>query len=129
MNRKSAIFFIGAIALCRALPLQASAKPNVNSIAQVRTIYVQRLSGDAVFSSRLKNEMRKMGLQFISKKTGADAILFGSGQYDKGEFYGHIKFFNAKGKLLWQAKATRQRNSNYMAYSRLADQMRRALKK
>ncbi len=128
-NGKVAVFFIGAIAFCLALQVQASAKSKVNSIAQVRKVYVRGLTGDAVFTSRLKNEMRKMGLQFVTQKSSADAILSGSGEYSDGEFYGQIKFYNQSGKLIWQAKAFRPRNSNYMAYSRLADQLRRELKR
>jgi len=129
MNRKLAVFCLCAIVFGLMIQDGASAKPAVNSITQVRKVYVQRLTGDAVFNSLLKNEMRKMGLQFVREKASADAILTGSGEYAAGEFYGQIKFFNSKGKLIWQAKATRPRNSNYMAYSRLADQLRRALRK
>lgn len=114
---------------CLAFKAQAKGKSGVTSIGQVRKIYVLRLAGDPVFASRLKNEMRKMGLQFVREKTSADAILSGAGEYNAGEFYGQIKFYNRAGKLIWQAKALRPRNSNYMAYSRLADQLRRALKK
>ena len=129
MNRKFFAIGLSLVLLSFALSLEASAKSKIISIRQVRKIYVLRLNGDPVFVSRLKNEMRKMGLQFVNRKSGTDAVLTGNGEYSDGEFYGQIKFFNLDGKLIWQAKATRPRNSNYMAYSRLADQLRRALRK
>lgn len=129
MNRKFIELCLIVVLFCLLIQQQASAKSAVTSIRQVRTVYVQRLTGDPVFASRLKSEMRKMGLHFVREKAAATAIFTGSGEYNDGEFYGQIKFYNQKGKLIWQAKAFRPRNSNYMAYSRLADQLRRALKK
>jgi len=129
-NQKSILFRTASILiLLIVLKVQASEKKPVSSIKQVRTVYVLRLSGDRVFASRLKNEMRKMGLKFVSHKANADAVLTGSGQYKTGAFSGQIKFYNRNGKLIWKAKAFRPRNSNDMAYSRLSGQLRRALKK
>lgn len=129
VNRKFFAIGLSLVLLSMALALEASAQSKIASIRQVRKIYLLRMTGDRVFSSRLKKEMQQMGLRFVSAKSDADAVLTGSGQYSEGEFYGQIKFFNLDGKIIWQAKATRPCNSNYMAYSRLADQLRRALGK
>ena len=129
MNRKIVLLCAGAFLFFLTFKVQANKALNVSSIKQVHAVYVRRLTGDQVFASRLKNEMRQMGLRFVLEKSSADAILSGSGEYSEGEFYGQIKFYNQSGKLIWQAKAFRPRKSNYMAYSRLADQFKRALKK
>jgi len=129
MNRKFFAIGLSLVLLSMALVFEASAQSKITSIRQVRKIYALRMKGDRVFSSRLKKEMQQMDLRFVSVKSDADAVLTGSGEYSDGEFYGQIKFFNLDGKLIWQAKATRPRNSTYMAYSRLADQLRRALGK
>lgn len=108
---------------------QAKAKAPVQSIRAARTVYVSSARGDQQFVARLKNEMREMGLSFVSEKADADAIMAVFGEYDDGEFFGQLKFFNQSGKLIWKAEAKRPRNSNYMAYLRLADQLRRARQK
>ena len=107
---------------------QAKAKAPLQSIQQARSIYVSSARGDQKFVARLKNEMRDMGLRFVSEKTDADAIMAVFGEYSDGEFYGQLKFFNRAGKVIWKGQAKRPRGSNYMAYSRLANQLRRALK-
>ncbi len=117
-----------AAVLLLSLSRDSAAKQPLQSIRQARSIYVSSARGDQKFVARLKNEMRDMGLRFISQESDADAIMAVAGEYSDGEFYGQLKFFNSAGKAIWKAEAKRPRGSSYMAYSRLADQLRRAMK-
>lgn len=101
----------------------------VHNIGDVKTVYVRKLEGDREFARRLMNEMRAMGIRFVKSSRGADALLSARGDYENDAFYGSIKFVNRNGKTLWSARATRPKGSNYMAYSRLADQLRAALQR
>jgi hypothetical protein len=101
----------------------------VRNIGDVRTVYVRRLSGDREFARRLMNEMRSMSIRFVNNPRQADALFSARGDYDKGVFWGSMKFTNQAGRVLWSASATRPRGNNYMAYSRLADKLRTALRR
>jgi len=130
------IFLNGAILLFGAL---ASAKTTTSStrstarvarnIQDVRTVYVRKIEGDREFARRLTNEIKNCGLRFVENSKDADALFFARGHYERGAFYGAMKFVNRRGKTLWSASATRPKGSNYMAYSRLADQLRAALQR
>lgn len=101
----------------------------VTKIENVRTVYVRKIEGDREFARRLIDEIRVCGLRFVENSKDADASFFARGDYERGAFYGSMKFVNRHGKTLWSAQATRPKGSNYMAYSRLADQLRAALKR
>ena len=101
----------------------------VRNIGDVRTVYVRRLSGDREFARRLMNEMRSMGIRFVDDPRQADAFFTARGDYERGTFWGSMKFTNQSGQVLWSASATRPRGNNYMAYSRLADKLRAALRR
>ncbi len=101
----------------------------VQNIGDVRTVYVRRLSGDHEFARRLMNEIRSMNIRFVGNPRQAEAFFYARGDYDNGVFWGSMKFTNQAGRVLWAASATRPRGSNYMAYSRLADKMRAALRR
>jgi hypothetical protein len=102
---------------------------SIKSIKNVRSVYVRSLKGDQVFARRLMAEMRDMGLRFMNQRARADAVFEAEGEYSQGTFYGVMKFYDLKGKLIWQTRAMRPRGNNYMAYSRLADKLRAALGK
>lgn len=110
---------------------RSSSKPArvVRNIGDVRTVYVRRLSGDREFARRLINEIRSMNIRFVNNSRQADAFFQARGDYDRGAFYGSMKFTNQSGRVLWSASATRPRGNNYMAYSRLADKLRAALRR
>ncbi len=95
----------------------------------MQTVYVRRLSGDREFARRLMNEIRSMNIRFVKNPRQADAFFEARGEYDRGTFWGLMKFTNQAGRVLWSASATRPRGNNYMAYSRLADKLRAALKR
>lgn len=101
----------------------------VNNIKDVRTVYVRKIEGDREFARRLMNEIRSCGLRFVDSPRNANALLSARGDYENGAFFGSMKFVNRSGKTLWSASATRPKGSNYMAYSRLADQLRAATKR
>ena len=101
----------------------------VNNIKNVRTVYVRKIEGDREFARRLMNEMRLMGIRFVTSPRKANALFSARGDYENGAFFGSMKFVNHSGKTLWSASATRLKGSNYMAYSRLADQLRAATKR
>jgi hypothetical protein len=126
---------VGHIAAsCTSLDAAAKQRPGsdanrvVRSIKDVRRVFVRRIKGDRIFASSLRAEMRGMGLSFVRDKNRADAVFEAEGIYENGAFYGGMKFTNANGKPLWQARATRPRGSSYMAYSRLTDKLRAALR-
>lgn len=129
-------FFGGALLLMIAADTYAktatsstrSSPKRVVKIKDVRTVYVRRIVGDREFARRLINEMRSMNLRFVTSPRAADALFFARGEYTNGAFYGSMKFVGQNGRVLWSAKATRPKGSNYMAYSRLADQLRAALR-
>ena len=124
------VFAFAACITMQAATLKArsaATKPAVASMRDVRRVYVSRLQGDRVFARRLIAQMRVMGLRFVRDKARADALLEAQGEYENGAFYGAMKFSDVNGKLLWQARVTRPRGSNYMAYSRLADKLGAAL--
>ena len=106
-----------------------AAPQNVQNIKNVRTVYVQRVQGDRVFARRLMNEMRVLGLRFVSDKKRADALLSARGDYSKGQFFGTVTFRDKSGRMIWSAQALRPRGSNYMASTRLVDKLRAARKK
>ena len=100
----------------------------VQNIRDVRTVYVRKIEGDREFARRLTNEIGSCGLRFVNNAKNADAFFSARGIYENGAFYGQMKFVNRSGKTLWSASVTRPRGSTYMAYSRLADKLRAALK-
>jgi len=118
-----------AVLLVSAVWPSYSAPKRVPSIKDVRTVYVQRLQGDRVFARRLMNEMRALGLRFVSDKKRADASLSARGDYSKGQFFGVITFHDKNGRVIWSAQALRPRGSNYMASRRLTDKLRAASRK
>lgn len=119
----------GAWAQATTSSTRSSKARVMRNIGDVRTVYVRRLSGDREFARRLMNEMRSMNIRFVDNPRQADAFFTARGDYDKGVFWGSMEFVNQSGRVLWSASATRPRGNNYMAYSRLADKLRAALRR
>lgn len=104
-------------------PLEAQNAP-VMSMRQVRTVFHRRATGNAVFTARLRAELKQNGLRFVSSARGADAILDSTGQYTGRGFAAKMTFFDRRGRVIWSQSVFRPDNSRVMAYQRLADQLR-----
>ena len=111
-----------------ATPQRPATSARAVSLRHIKTLYITRLNGDPVFTSRLKREIQGMGLRFVSSRKAADALLEGAGSYDNDQFWGRLTLRSHGGQVLWTAQAYRPRGSDYMAYSRLADKLRAALR-
>lgn len=99
------------------------------SVKEVRTVFDAGGRGDHVFNSRLRAQMRDLGLRFVHSRGQADAVLRSSGQgTDADGFRGRATLRSPGGQTLWSAKVERAPRSRAMAFDSLAAKLRAARK-
>lgn len=104
----------------------ALARP-VRSVKEVRTVFDGGSRGDSYFNSRLRGEMRGMGIRFVAARKRADATLRSQGRgTDDGGFSGFASLVSPTGRVLWSAQIRREPNSRTMAFDSLAAKLRAA---
>lgn len=112
-----------------AAPATSRARGDANALRGVRTLWIRDWRGDQTFKRNLQREMRAMGFSFTRDKPRAQAFVAARGDGTRGDFTGELWIWNRAGKTLWHERAYRPRNSNNMAYLRLAGKLRAALKR
>jgi hypothetical protein len=114
------------VASLLALSSFAMARP-VASIKQVRTVYDGGSRGNDYFNSRLRSQMRDMGIRFVKDQGSADAVLRSNGIWTRaGGFSGSASLSTTAGKSLWSARVARAPRSREMAFDSLAAKLRAA---
>lgn len=117
---------LSLFALLVAFHALSFARPAM-SVKRVRTVFDAGGRGDDYFNSRLRAEMRGMGLRFVHSRAGADAVLQSNGQgTPEGGFEGFAVLTAPSGREIWSAKVTRAPRSRVMAFDSLADKLRAA---
>jgi hypothetical protein len=124
LNRSRILGWLGLVALA-ALGVKAYAAPKAKNEAlrKVRTVYHRKKVGNAYFNSQLRSELTRGGLRFVNNRRSADAILDSQGQYQGRAFCGEMKFYDRRGRLIWQQNVVRLGQSSSMAYQQLADKL------
>lgn len=116
------MLLVAALSFCSL----ASAR-NVVLVKDVRTVFDAGGRGDRYFNSRLRSQMRGMGLRFVRSRGQADAILRSSGQgTEAGGFRGAASLSAPSGQTIWSAKVERAPRSRAMAFDSLAQKLRAA---
>ncbi len=116
-----------ASALGAITPIVALAAP-VASVQKVNTVYDHSARGDAYFNKQLRAEMRQMGLRFVADRKKADVILDSWGEDKDGGFRANMTLRDRAGRIMWRESVNRPKGSRVMAFERLGDKLRAAMK-
>ncbi len=100
-----------------------------NSLAQIRTVYVDELKGTPGFGRRLVEALEQIGrFTFTSERAGADAIVQADGQDSDEAFVGELVIRDQHNTVLWSGRALRPYGqAGPMAYEQLIEQLLHAL--